>query len=91
MDVFSEEGVTVKKPGAGQAKAYQLSAFAPQPGPLRRELLPAGQARQPLRVHPLQYQSRFGLISECSADSSAALGTRCKRSFEWNIVDYPRT
>ena len=91
VDVFSEEGVTVKKPGAGQAKAYQLSAFATSPGLFGVNYFPPVKPADPYEfIHYSQYQSRFGLISECSADSSAALGTALQAELDARRRRLPR-
>jgi hypothetical protein len=88
VDVWTEDGVSVDGSGAGQKKAYKLSAFAVSPGLFGVYYFP-DPVEADAFIHYSQYQKEFGLLGECSADSSpdAVFGQRCTGA-PMDVVDY---
>lgn len=88
VDVWSTPGVSVNESGAGQAEAYALTAFDTSPGLFGIYYFPpVDPAGDYEFIHYSEYQNRFGLITNCTADAESALGSRCEER-EMDVVDY---
>jgi hypothetical protein len=90
VDVWNQQGITVKGTGNGQAVAYELSAFASSPGLFGVvDMPPVDPTAAWIHIHYSLYQKEFGLLGQCSADSSssAIFGQKCNGA-AMDIVDY---
>ncbi|MEZ4225416.1 MAG: zinc-dependent metalloprotease [Polyangiaceae bacterium] len=88
VDVWAKSGVSVSGSGGGQSEAYLLSAFTTSPGLFGVYYFPKVDPAAGYEfIHYSDYQQRFGLISGCTSDAQAPLGTRCvERAMD--VVDY---
>jgi hypothetical protein len=87
VDVWSAPGVSVQGSGDGQAKAFELTAFASAPGLFGVYDMPVPGSSDTKHLHYSQYASEFGLVNDCKTDSDAPLGTTC-RGAPLDVVDY---
>ncbi|HEX7600230.1 MAG TPA: hypothetical protein VF316_01450, partial [Polyangiaceae bacterium] len=90
VDVWAKAGVSVKGTGDGQKKAYELSAFASSPGLFGVfDFPPVDPTLAYIHIHYSGYQREFGLLGECTADSSpdAILGKKCNE-LPMDVVSY---
>lgn len=90
VDVWADEGVSVRGSGRGRERAYLLSAFTVSPGLFGVYWFPPVDPADPYRfLHYSRYQEEFGLIRDCrpSDDPQAVLGTLCDEA-PMDVVDY---
>lgn len=79
VDVWADPGVSVTGNGAGQAEAYELSAFATNPGLFGVYYFPEVDPEDGyLFRHYSEWPARFRLIEDCQDDAGAPLGKRCR-------------
>ncbi len=90
VDVWAEEGVTVQGTGAGQEKAYELTAFDVSPGLFGVFYFPPVDVTQPyIFRHYSTYQREYGVLGECTPSQAedAVLGAKCNGP-KMDVVDY---
>ena len=90
VDVWNQPGVSVDGSGQGQEIAYELTAFTTSPGLFGVYYFPPADPFDDYKfIHYSQYSKRFGLLSNCQADTSpdAVLGKKCQEP-PMDVVDY---
>ncbi len=88
VDIWQDPSITVKGTGDGQRKAYELAAFTSDPGLTGIfDFPPVNPSDDYIHMHYSQYQKEFALISNCRADSTQALGTKCDEA-AMDVADY---
>jgi hypothetical protein len=90
VDVWAADGVSVDGSGAGQAKAYELTAFTTSPGLFGVMYFAPVDVTEPyIFRHYSSYQREFGVLGECSASdgTNAVLGEECNGA-PMDVVDY---
>ena len=90
VDVWAKAGVSVKGTGDGKKKAYELSAFATSPGLFGIfDFPPVDPTEAFIHLHYSEYQREFGLLGECTADSSPdAIGGKKCNELPMDVVAY---
>ncbi|MBX3201951.1 MAG: hypothetical protein KF894_27695, partial [Labilithrix sp.] len=87
VDVWAEPGVSVGGSGAGQTKAYELTAMASSPGLFGVVALPQPASDEYKYIHYSRYAAEFGLLRDCKSDPASPIGTSCLGA-EMDVVDY---
>jgi hypothetical protein len=90
VDVWNQPGVTVKGTGKNQQMAYELSAFASSPGLFGViDFPPVDPTASWIHIHYSGYQKEFGMLGQCSSDTSpdAIFGQKCNGA-PLDVVDY---
>jgi len=90
VDVWAADGLSVDGSGAGQSKAFELSAFTTSPGLFGVYYLPPVDPFDAYVFrHYSTYQREYELLGECSAsdDEDAVLGQKCNGA-PMDVVDY---
>ncbi len=90
VDVFAEDGLSVKGTGAKQSTAYGLSAFTVSPGLFGVFYFPPVDVNKAYEFHHYStYQKLFNMLGTCapSSDEDAVLGMKCTGA-PMDVVDY---
>ncbi len=90
VDLWAQPGLSVKGSGTNQQKAYELTAFGSSPGLFGVfDFPPVNPGNAYIHIHYSQYQKEFGLLGDCTADSSpsAIFGQKCNGA-PMDVADY---
>ncbi|MGC4113930.1 MAG: hypothetical protein QM765_04590 [Myxococcales bacterium] len=91
VDVWAGKDLSVTGGGAGQATAYELSAFTTSPGLFGVYYFPPVDPTKPYEfIHYSQYGQKFGLLQGCKDEpdpAKAVLGKKCSDA-TMDVVDY---
>ena len=90
VDVWNEDGVSVKSAGSKKQKAYDLTAFTIDPGLFGVYYFPPVDVTAAYVFHHYsEYQKLFGVLGDCAAsdDAGAIDGMKCNGA-PMEVVDY---
>jgi hypothetical protein len=93
VDVWADDGVSVKGSGPKKKKAFELTGFTVSPGLFGVFYLPPVNVADPYVFrHYSTYQREYDVLGTCSAstDPDAVLGQKCTGA-QMDVVDYRDT